>query len=156
DVGECTMTAAFVDDGGRIAMDRITVKVDRSKSSGQALTPAPFGGFGAEGVPGAPEVTMIAPRVPTSIALGAQDSTLNATNGALFFIQVSAVAQGTANIAASENGIRPDVVNPIVGLIADGSQIPTGGRNRNFPGLELTFSAPIRQAHGHLGHRGVQ
>ena len=77
DVDEFTMTAAFVDDKGRIGMDRITVKVDRSKSSGQALTPAPFVVTGAEGLPGAPEVTMIAPRVPTSIALGAQDNTLN-------------------------------------------------------------------------------
>jgi hypothetical protein len=155
DVSEFTMTAAFVDDGGRIGMDRITVKVDRSKSSGQALTPAPFGGFGAEGLPGAPEVTLIAPRVPTSIALGAQGDALNATNGALFFIQVSAVAQGNAEIAVSENGIRPEVVNPIVGLIADGSQIATGGRNRNFPGLELTFSAPIRQANGNIIQAGV-
>jgi hypothetical protein len=161
DVGEFTMTAAFVDDDGRIGMDRITVKVDRSKSSGQALTPAPFGGIGAEGLPGAPEVTIIAPRVPTSIALGAQDNTLNATNGALFFIQVSAVAEGNAEIAVSENGLRPDVVNPTVGLIADGSQIPnpntgaTGGRNRNFPGLELTFSAPVRQANGNIVPAGV-
>src|SRR5262245_32629509 len=65
DVDEFTMTAAFVDDQGRIGMDRITVKVDRSKSSGQALTPEPFAVTGAEGLPGAPEVTMIAPRVPT-------------------------------------------------------------------------------------------
>src|SRR5262245_56629615 len=65
DVDEFTMSAAFVDDQGRIGMDRITVKVDRSKSSGQALTPEPFAVTGAEGLPGAPEVTMIAPRVPT-------------------------------------------------------------------------------------------
>src|SRR4030095_14601651 len=146
DVDEFTMTAAFVDDGGRIGMDRITVKVDRSKSSGQALTPAPFAVTGAEGLPGAPEVTMIAPRVPTSIALGVQDSTLNAANGALFFIQVSAVAQGNAEIAVSENGIRQGVVNPVIGLIADGSQIPnpdtgaTGGRNPHSPGLDVTFT----------------
>ena len=42
DVDEFTLTAAFVDDHGRIGMDRITVKVDRSKPSGQALTPAPI------------------------------------------------------------------------------------------------------------------
>src|SRR5499425_334702 len=67
DVNEFTMTAAFVDDAGRIGMDRITLKVDRSKSSGQALTPEPFAVIGAEGIPGAPQVTMIAPRVPTSV-----------------------------------------------------------------------------------------
>jgi hypothetical protein len=160
-VDQFTMTAAFVDDAGRIGMDRITLKVDRSKASGQALTPEPVAVNGTEDVPGAPEVTMIAPRVPTSIALGAQDNTLNATNGALFFIQVSAVAQGNAEIAVSENGIRQGVVNPTIGLIADPSRIPnpttgaTGGPNRNFPGLELTFSVPIRQANGNIVPPGV-
>src|SRR5262249_7457612 len=157
-VDEFTMTAAFVDDAGRIGMDRIKLKVDRSKSSGQALTPAPpvTPVSGDESAIDAPEVTMIAPRVPTSIALGAQDNTLNATNGALFFIQVSAVAQGNAEIAVSENGIRQGVVNPTIGLIADGSQIPnpttgaTGGPNRNFPRLGLTLSAPVRQANGNI------
>ena len=161
DVGEFTMTAAFVDDAGRIGMDRMTLKVDRSKSSGQALTPEPFAVTGIESVPDAPEVTMIAPRVPTSIARGAQDSTLNATNGALFFIQVSAVAADNSAIAVSENGIRPGVANPAIGLIADGSQIPnpttgaTGGPNRNFPGLEVTFSVPVRQANGNIVAAGV-
>jgi len=52
-------------------------------------------------------------------------------------------------------------VNPNVGLIADGSQIPnpntgaTGGPNRNFPSLELTFSAPVRQANGNIVPAGV-
>ena len=40
-VDEFTLTAAFVDDPGRIGMDQIKLKVDRSKLSGQALTPAP-------------------------------------------------------------------------------------------------------------------
>lgn len=155
-VDQFTMMAAFVDDAGRIGIDRITVKVDRSRTSGQALTPDPVGVTGTEGVPDAPEVTLIAPRVPTSIALGAQDATLNATNGALFFIQVSAVAQANAEIAVSENGIRQGVVNPNIGLIADPSQIPNpttgarGGPNRNYPGLELTFSVPVRQANGNI------
>src|SRR4030095_10192111 len=161
DVNEFTMTAAFVDEAGRIGIDRITLKVDRSKSSGQALTPEPLALIGTEGVPDAPQVTLIAPRVPTSIALGAQDDTLNASNGALFFIQVSAVAQGNAEIGVSENGIRQGVVNPAIGLIADGSQIPNpktgamGGPNRNFPGLELTFSAPILQANGNIVPSGA-
>jgi hypothetical protein len=160
DVNEFTMTAAFVDDAGRIGIDRITLKVDRSKSSGQALTPEPLAVIGTEGVPDAPEVTMIAPRVPTSIALGAQDG-LNASNGALFFIQVSAVARGDAEIGVSENGIRQGVVNPAIGLIADGSQIPNqttgapGGPNRNYPGLEVTFSVPTRQANGNVIPAGV-
>jgi len=156
DVNEFTMTAAFVDDAGRIGIDRITLKVDHSKSSGQSLTPEPLAVSETEGVSDAPEVTMIAPRVPTSIALGAEGNTLNATNGALFFIQVSAVAQGNAEIGVSENGIRQGVVNPAIGLIADGSQIPNpttgaaGGPNRNFPGLDVTFSVPVRQANGNI------
>ena len=158
DVNEFTMTAAFVDDAGRIGIDRITLKVDRSKSSGQALTPEPLALIGTEGFPDAPEVTLLAPRVPTSIALGAQGTALNASNGALFFIQVSQV---DAEIAVSENGIRQGVVNPAIGLIADGSQIPnpatgaTGGPNRNFPGLDVTFSVPVRQANGNIVPAGV-
>ena len=161
DVDEFTMSAAFVDDAGRIGLDRITMKVDRSKSSGQALTPEPVAVNGTEGVPGAPEVTLIAPRVPTSIALGAQDNTLNATNGALFFIQVNAVAQRDAEIGVSENGNRQGVVNPAVGLIADGSRIPnpntgaTGGPNRNFPGLDVSFSVAVRQANGNIVPAGT-
>src|SRR4030095_11335301 len=161
DVDEFTMTAALLDAAGRSGRDGITLKVDRSKSSGQALTPEPLALIGTEGVPGAPEVTLIAPRVPTSIALGAQDDALNRPNGALFFIQVNAVAQGDAEIAVSENGNRQGVVNPAIGLIADGSQIPnpttgaTGGPNRNFPGLEVTFSVPVRQANGNIVPAGV-
>ena len=99
-------------------------------------------------------MTLIAPRVPTSIAPGGRDNTLNAINGALFFIRVSAVAEGNAEIAVSENGIRQGVINPAIGLIADGSQIPnpttgaTGGPNRNFPGLDVTFSVRVRQGNG--------
>jgi hypothetical protein len=165
DVDEFTLTAAFVDDHGRIGMDQIRLKVDRSKSSGQALTPAPetsSSPSGQEGDPDAPEVTMIAPRVPTSIALGTQDNTLNANNGALFFIQVSAVAHGNAEIAVSENGLRQGFTNPLpVGLIFDPSRIPnrtTGavaGPNRNYPGLEVTFSVPIRQANRNVVPAGV-
>ena len=105
---------------------------------------------------------MIAPRVPTSIALGQQDNTLNANNGALFFIQVSAVVHGNAEIAVSENGLRQGFTNPLpVGLIFDPSRIPnptTGavaGPNRNYPGLEVTFSVPLRQANGNVVAAGV-
>jgi len=164
DVDEFTLTAAFVDEQGRIGMDQIRLKVDRSKPSGQALTPAPetsSSPIGHEGDPDAPEVTMIAPRVPTSIALGPQDDTLNANNGALFFIQVSAVAHGNAEIAVSENGLRDGFTNPLpVGLIFDPSRIPnskTGalaGSNRNYPGLEVTFSVPL-QANGNVVPAGV-
>jgi hypothetical protein len=163
-VNEFTLTAAFVDDSGRIGTDEIKVNVDRSKRSGQALTPIPpaTAVAGAEGSPDAPDVTILAPRVPTAIAVGQQDTTLNATNGALFFLQLSAVAQGNAEIAVSETGIREGFNNPLpAGLIFDPSRIPnptTGavaGPNRNFPGLEVTFSVPIRQANGNVVPAGV-
>src|SRR5262249_31614 len=81
--------------------------------------------IGHEGDPDAPEVTMIAPRVPTAIALGPQDNTLNANNGALFFIQVNAVAHGNAEIEVSENGLRQAFTNPLpVGLIFAPSLTP--------------------------------
>jgi hypothetical protein len=162
-VDEFTLTAALVDDSGRIGMDQIKLRVDRSKRSGQALTPGPGTALaGSEGVPDAPDVTMIAPRVPTSIAIGPQDNTLNANNGALFFIQVSAVARGNAEIAVSENGIREGFTNPLPsGLIFDPTRIPNpilgtvAGSNRNFPGLELTFSVPLRQGNGNIVAAGV-
>jgi hypothetical protein len=162
-VDEFTLTAALVDDSGRIGMDRIKLRVDHTRRSGQALTPAPITLVtGDEGAPDAPQVTMIAPRVPTSVAIGPQDNTLNANNGALFFIQVSAVAQGNAEIAVSETGIREGFTNPLpVGLIFDPTRIPNpvlgtvAGFNRNFPGLELTFSVPLRQGNGNVVPAGV-
>ena len=145
DVDEFTLTAAFVDDHGRIGLDKIRLKVDRSRPSGQALTPAPetsSSPIGHEGDPDAPEVTMIAPRVPTAIALGPQDNTLNANNGALFFIQVSAVAHGNAEIEVSENGLRQGFTNPLpVGLIFDPSRIQI---LRAPPKRERVARAPAR------------
>jgi hypothetical protein len=147
DVDEFTLTAAFVDEDGRIGLDRIRLRVDHSAASGQALTPAPEGlpnPTPHEGEPGAPEVVMIAPRTPTALALGAQDNTLSANNAALFFLHVSAVAEGDGQIAVSENGLRQGFTNPLpVGLILDASQLAAGGVNRNYPGLEVTFDADL-------------
>ena len=73
-----------------------------------------------------------------------------------------------ANSVATDPGgstfstIRDGFVNPLpVGLILDPSRIPnptTGavaGPNRNFPGLEVTFSVPLRQANGNVVPAGV-
>jgi len=161
DVNDVTMTVAVRDDAGRIGFDQVKVKVDRSKTSGQALTPAAdtFGGGGFESADG-PEVSMIAPRVPTAIAVGPTDNSLNANNGALFFIQVSALDRAGAGIAVNETGIRNGSTLP-VGLIFDPTQIPnqaagtTGGPNRNFPGLVVTFDVALRQANGNIVPAGV-
>lgn len=101
---------------------------------------------------------MIAPRVPTSIAIGPTDNSLTTTNGALFFIQVSALDRRHAGIAASVNGFREGVTpNPAipVGLIFDPTQIPKGGPNRNFPGLDVSFDVDLRQPNGNIVHAGA-
>jgi hypothetical protein len=164
DVDEMTITVAVVDDAGRIGLDRVKVRVDRSTASGQALTPPVEdfpGGAGIED-PAGPEVSMIAPRVPTAVAIGPSDNSLTANNGALFFIQVSALDRSGAGIAVNETG--PGSPFPI-GLIFDPAQIPLapgrpggptpGGPNRNYPGLVVTFDVPLRQASGNVVPAGV-
>lgn len=101
----------------------------------------------------APEVGVIAPRIPTAISLGTQDSTLNANNGSLFFIQVSAVDRAGAGIAVNETGIRDGNALP-VGLIFDPTQIGARGANRNFPGLYVSFDVDLRQPNGNVVKAG--
>lgn len=161
-VNDVTITVAVVDDAGRIGFDQVKVKVDRSKTSGQALTPAADTFAGGEGVESAdgPEVSMIAPRVPTAIAIGPPDNSLNANNGALFFIQVSALDRAGNGIAVNETGIRNGNTLPF-GLIFDPAQIPnraagtTAGPNRNYPGLVVTFDVPLLQANRNIVPAGV-
>jgi hypothetical protein len=165
-VRKVTLTIAFVDDAGRVAYDQVHLAVDRTKSSGEALTPLPdtfdvtpstvYDGLG-------PEVSMIAPRVPTSVAIGPQDSSLTANNGALFFIQVSSLDRQHAGIAVSANGLTSagTPLNPAIptGLIFDPSAIPSvtnaGGPNRNFPGLTVSFDVPLRQPNGNVVPAGT-
>jgi len=161
-VREFTITVAFVDQARRIGLDQVHVRVDNSRgASGQALTPAPATfqnnllGSGLDD-PKAPEVSLIAPRVPTSIALGTQGADLNATNGSLLFLHVSALDRSGAGIAVNENGVgRPGSTFP-AGIILDNGQIPsvangfTAGPNRNYPGLVVTFDVPLRQANGNI------
>lgn len=109
---------------------------------------------------GAPEVSIIAPRVPTSVAVGPA-SGLNASNGSLLFTQVTAVDRNGAGIAVNETGIRDGNSLPI-GLIFDPSQIPnpntngnTAGANRNYPGLHVSFDVPLQQPNGNVVPAGV-
>ena len=161
-VNEVTLTVAVVDDEGRIGMDSVKVKVDHNKASGQALTPPAesySGGIGFED-PAGPEVSMIAPRVPSAVAVGPTDNSLTPNNGSLFFIQVSALDRTGAGIAVNETGVRAG--NPFpAGLIFDPKQIPNtaahtpAGPNRNYPGLVVTFDVPLRQPNGNLVPAGV-
>ena len=66
-----TITASVRDAAGRIGTDVVKVKVDKHGTSGQALTPAPTAvtGDGLDDYDG-PEVTLVGPRDPSSLALG--------------------------------------------------------------------------------------
>lgn len=161
-VNEVTLIAAVVDEIGQVGIDRIRVKVDHGMRSGQALTPPSesySGGIGQED-PAGPEVSMIAPRVPTALAIGPSDSSLTLNNGALFFIQVSALDRSGAGIAVNETGSRAGSSLP-VGLILDPTQIPNAatqtpaGPNRNYPGLVVTFDVPLRQPNGNVVPAGT-
>lgn len=163
---EVTMTVAFVDSAHRVAFDQVHLNVDKTKTSGQALTPAPQTFTGPASVIDdgkGPEVSMIAPRVPTSIAIGPTNSSLNATNGSLFFIQVSSLDRNRHGVAVSANGLTQAgaPLNAAIpaGLIFDPSAIPSadhpGGPNRNFPGLTVTFDVPLRQPSGNIVPAGT-
>lgn len=164
-VRETTLTVVFLDDAGRVGFDQVKLKVDRGRVSGQALTPFPETFKGASGATDdgtGPEVSLIAPRVPTSIAIG-PNAGLTPNNGSLFFIHLSAVDRSGAGIAVSENGRTGagGVLNPQfpIGLIFDPAVIPNatnpGGPNRNFPGLTVTFDVPLRQPNGNVVPAGA-
>jgi hypothetical protein len=161
-----TITVAVVDAAGRVATDQVRVPVTRQAPSGEDLTPAPETFTGAadghdDGQ--GPEVSMIAPRVPTSLAVGPTDNSLTVNNGSLFFIQVSALDRHAAGIAISEigqtSGGQPRNAPIPLGLILDPSGIPSagnaGGPNRNYPGLRLTFDVALRQPNGNVVPAGT-
>ncbi len=140
DVKNFTITASVRDAAGRVGTDVVKVKVDKHGTSGQALTPAPSAvtGDGLNDYDG-PEVTLVGPRDPSSIALG------TAAVPSFVFFQVSALDRSGAGIGVNENGAG--ITTP-VGLIRDASQFAAAGANRNFPGLEFTFDVDFRRANG--------
>lgn len=152
DISRFSITTAVVDNDGRIGFDRVTLPVLRSgATSGQALTPFPTAVFddGTDDADG-PEVTMIAPRVPTRVSPGPQSGNPRPpASGALFFVQVTALDRARAGIGVSENG-QGTGANSALGTILDGSQINTSRRNRNYPGLNVTFDVPLRQPNGNI------
>lgn len=138
-----TITAAVVDEKGRIGFDKITAHVDGTLRSANALTPDPttFPGRGTVNDQG-PSVEIIAPRVPSSIALGAQSGRPTDQTGSLNFIQVNILDIAGAGIAVDEVG--DTVTQPELGpgSILDPTQLGKGP-NRNFPGLNFTFDVPL-------------
>ncbi len=159
DVNTFRITAAIVDEAGRIGYDQVTLRVSRGAgqpTSGQALTPAPVA-VTPTGIddPNGPDVVMIAPRVPTRVATGPTvGNPAPPASGSLHFIQVTARDRSRAGIGVNENGDgKPDADR---GTIVDGSQIqnptvhPANGFNRNYPGLNVTFDVPLRQPNGNL------
>ena len=159
DISRFSITTAVVDRDGRIGFDRVTLPVLRSgPSSGQALTPFPTPVFddGVDDADG-PEVTMIAPRVPTRVSPGPQSGNpAPPASGALFFVQVTALDRARAGIGVNETGVGITSPPQPFGLILDASQIqnprthPGNGTNRNFPGLSVTFDVPLRQPNGNV------
>ena len=153
DVSSFNITASIRDNVGRVAIDRINLRVARGAvPSGQALTPAPSGtplpGDDIDDADG-PEVAMVAPRVPTRVAQGPAGTPAGAS-GALFFLQVSALDRSRNGIAVKEGVIddKPQIPNPK-------TNNGVAGPNRNFPGLNVTFDVPLRQPNGNLVAAGV-
>ncbi len=149
-IKDFTITAAVVDAAGRIGFDRIKVTLDPTLGSGNALTPDPstFPGHGQVNANG-PNVEIIAPRVPTAIALGLQSGLPTEVNGSLNFIQVNILDIAGAGIAVDEVGdtvTRPEL-GP--GSILDPTQLGKGD-NRNFPGLHFAFDVPLQAPTGVL------
>jgi len=151
DVNQFTISVSVKDRAGREGSDRIKVNVatgSKVATSGQALTPAPttIGGDGVDDVDG-PEVSMIAPRIPTSVSTGPATSPTPPLNASLFFVQVSALDKSGAGIGVNENGDgKPDAER---GTILDGAQSSLGP-NRFVPGLYVTFDVPLLQPNGNI------
>src|SRR5215218_8184345 len=113
DVKNFTITATVRDADGRVGTDVVKVKIDKQGTTGQALTPAPgtVGGDGVDDYDG-PEVTLIGPRNPSSLARGTP------TSGSFVFFEVSALDRSGAGIGVNENGEG----TATVGLIRDPTQ----------------------------------
>lgn len=148
---DLTITAAVVDEAGRIGFDQIKVDIDPALRSANALTPDPstFPGHGVVNDSG-PSVEIIAPRAPSAIALGVQAGTPTESNGSLNFIQVNILDIAGAGIAVDEVGATVTVPEFGPGSILDPSQLGRGGDNRNFPGLVFTFDVPLATPTGLL------
>jgi hypothetical protein len=145
-----TIAAAVVDQEGRIGFDKISVEVDPELSSGNALTPDPatYPGTGVISRKG-PKVEIVAPRVPSSIAVGEQSVLPTEETGSLNFIQVNVLDLAGAGIAVDELGDTVTAPELGPGSILDPTQLGIGP-NRNFPGLDFSFDVRLQAPTGVL------
>jgi hypothetical protein len=146
------LTVAVVDDGGRVAFDRVTLKVDeavtdRFGTSGNGLTQNPGEPDRVAGGT-APVVEIIAPGEPTSVTFGEAPP-----NGSLHFIQV-AITDKEGDVVVDELGGSDGLLDPASSVLAaqlariDDPAAGVGNANRNVPGLDFRFSVPSGAAGG--------
>jgi hypothetical protein len=146
------LTVAVVDDGGRLAFDRVKLHVapsvtDRFGTSGNGLTQNP--GEANRVVGGsAPVVEIIAPSEPTAVTFGQAPP-----NGSLSFIQVNVIDKD-GDVVVDELGASDGLLDPAnpnlaaqFGRIDDGAS-GVGNPNRNVPGFDFQFSVPSGAAGG--------
>ena len=154
DVSTVTITASVRDVSGRVATDKVTYNVLPGSASGQLLTPQ-LAGLPGDGIDDAdgPQVTLLAPRTPSSVSTGPASTPMPPASASLFFIQVSALDKTGAGIALNENGEGKAAADR--GTILDATQIAARGPNRNFPGLSLTFDVPLCQPNGNIVPAGA-
>jgi hypothetical protein len=146
------LTVAVVDDGGRLAFDRVTLHVaksvtDQFGTSGNGLTQNPgepnrvLGGT-------APIVEIIAPRAPTAVTFGEAPP-----NGSLHFIQVNIIDK-EGDVVVDELGGTDGPFDPTSANLAaqfgriDDPAAGVGNPNRNVPGFDFRFSVPSGAAGG--------
>ncbi len=149
------LTAAIKDRAGRVTTTTQKVSVGTGPggvASGQALTPAPLTTALTPGAddPAGPTVTLLAPRAGSSISPGIQTAGVLPTppsQGALFFVQVSALDKSKNGIGVNENALGKADADR--GTIVDGTQ-SSKGPNRYAPGLVVTFDVPLLQPNGNV------
>jgi hypothetical protein len=154
-----TLTTTVKDRAGRTTTAQRLIKVATTAGpngalSGEALTPAPQPvTLGGADDPAGPTVTLLAPRIPSSVSPGIQTAGVlptPPTQGALFFVQVSALDKSKAGIGVAENGAGAfGKAAADRGTIVDGAQSKLGV-NRYVPGLNVTFDVPLLQPTGNV------
>ncbi len=146
------LTVAVVDDGGRIAFDRVRLNLDGSVTdrfgmSGNGLTQNPGEANRVSGGT-APIVEIVAPREPSAVTFGEATP-----DGSLHYIQVNIIDK-EGDVVVDELGASDGLLDPTnpnlaaqFGRIDDGAA-GVGNPNRNVPGFDFRFSVPSGAAGG--------
>jgi hypothetical protein len=146
------LTVAVVDDGGRIAFDRVRLNVAESVTdpfgtSGNGLTQNPGEPNRVSGGT-APIVEIIAPREPSAVTFGEAPP-----NGSLHYIQVNIIDK-EGDVVVDELGASDGLLDPTNPNLAaqfgriDDPAAGVGNPNRNVPGFDFQFSVPSGAAGG--------